>query len=112
MDHVRVTTVTGQAVEITPEEALRVAHLMLPKHSVDEFHEKVEERNHHYHLKAKENIKKIAERHGFTDIVGTEEEYKDLITACLQSDCDDIGDLIVEIAEERIAYHHKEIYSE
>jgi hypothetical protein len=112
MNHVRVTTITGHEVEIPHEEAIRIAKSMHPQHHVDDFHARVENRNIHYHLKASENIKAIAERHGFTDLLGTEDEYKDLLTACLESGCDDIGDLIVESAEERIAHHHKEIYSE
>jgi hypothetical protein len=111
MNHVRVTTVTGQEVEITPEEALRIAKSMHPQHHVDDFHARVEKRNIHYHLKATENIKEIAHRHGFTDIHGTEPEYKELLARMLDG-CDDLGDLIVEIMEERIAHHHKEIYSE
>jgi hypothetical protein len=111
MNHVRVTTVTGHEVEIPHEEALRIAESMHPQHHVDDFHKNVEKRNMHYHLKASENIKEIAERHGFTDIHGTEPEYKDLLSRMLDG-CDDLGDLIVEIIEERIAHHHKEIYSE
>jgi hypothetical protein len=42
---------------------------------------------------------------------GTENEYKALIS-CMLGDDYDLGDLIVEIVEERIAHHHKEIYSE
>lgn len=111
MNHVRVTTVTGQEVEITPEEALRIAKSMHPQHHVDDFHARVEKRNTHYHLKASENIKEIANRHDFVNLHGTEEEYKELLARMLDG-CDDLGDLIVEIMEERIAHHHKEIYSE
>lgn len=110
MNHVRVTTVTGQEVEISLEEAHRIATHMHPK--MDPFHEKVAERNRHYHHKAQKNIEDIAARHGFSGLDGTENEYKALISHMLGDDDDDIGDLIVEIVEERIAHHHKEIYSE
>ena len=111
MNHVRVTTVTGQEVEITPEEAIRIAKSMHPQHHVDDFHKNVEKRNTHYHLNASENIREIASRHGFVNLHGTEEEYKELLARMMDAE-DDLGDLIVEIIEERIAAHHKEIYSE
>jgi hypothetical protein len=109
MNHVRVITITGQEVEITLEEAHRIADSMHPK--MDPFHQKVAERNLHYHKKAQRNISEIASRHGFSGLDGTENEYKALIS-CMLGDDDDLGDLIVEIVEERIAHHHKEIYSE
>jgi hypothetical protein len=109
MNHVRVATVTGQEVDITLEEAHRIASSMHPK--MDPFHKKVEERNLHYHAKAQKNINEIAARHGFSGLDGTENEYKTLLS-CVLGDDDDLGDLIVEIVEERIAHHHKEIYSE
>jgi hypothetical protein len=71
----------------------------------------VVKRNPHYHLKASENIREIAERHGFVNLHGTEDEYKELLARMMDAE-DDLGDLIVEIVEERIAHHHKEIYSE
>ena len=111
MNHVRVTTTTGQEVEIPYDEIHRVMKNMHPHHAVDEFHTKVEEHNEHYLHKANENIRNIAEKHGFTDFHGTEEECKDLIS-CLLGGGPDIGDLIVEVAEQRIAVHHKKIYSE
>lgn len=111
MNHTRVITITGQEVEIPHEEVVRISKTLHHNTNVDDFHARVEKRNTHYNLNASENIKKIAHRHGFTDIHGTEEEYKELLARMLDG-CDDLGDLIVEIMEERIAHHHKEIYSE
>ena len=112
MNHVRVTTTSGQEVEIPYDEIHRgmknMHHHSIP---VDEFHAKVEEHNEHYLHKANENIRNIAEKHGFTDFHGTEDECKDLIS-CLLEPGSDLGDLIVEVAEQRIAVHHKKIYSE
>lgn len=111
MNHVRVTTVTGHEVDIPHEEALRIAQSMHPQKTLDNFHEAVKLHNEHYHKKAAENIKEIAARNGFVNFNGSEEEYKELISCMLDEDFD-IGDLIVEIVEERISAHHKEIYSE
>lgn len=112
MNHVRVTTITGQEVDVSFDEIRRVMKIMhLPTPPVDEFHAKVEEHNEHYLHKANENIRNIAEKHGFTDFHGTEDECKDLIS-CLLAPGSDLGDLIVEVAEQRIAVHHKKIYSE
>lgn len=109
MNHVRVTTITGQEVEIPHEEALRISHHVNPHKSVDSFHQRVKERNEHYLKKACTKIREIAEKHGYSDLHGTEDEYKQLLSDKLG---DDIGDLIVEIIEQRIAHHHQEIYSE
>lgn len=111
MNHVRAITVTGQEVEISHEEIQRIMRSMTPTRHVDNFHQNVEKRNTHYHLNASENIREIAERNGFTDLTGTEEEYKKLLARMMDAE-DELGDLIVEIVEERIAAHHKEIYSE
>lgn len=111
MNHVRVTTTTGHEVEIPHGEAERVAKLLSEHGGIDEFHKRVEEHNAHYLHKANENIRNIAERHGFTDFHGTESECKDLLS-CMLGAHPDLGDLIVEVAEQRIATHHKEIYSE
>lgn len=112
MNHVRVITTTGAEAEITHEEALRIAKMVMPHHnSIDEFHKRVEERNAHYLKNANSNIRTIAERHGFTDFHGNEEELKELLARMLGTSLD-IGDLIVEIAEQRIAHHHEEIYTE
>lgn len=113
MNHVRVTTITGAEVEITHEEAQRIAEetMLHPSHhNVDEFHRKVEERNNHYHRKAVENIRVLAARYGFSELQNIEPEYKRLLSAVLLADVD-VGDLIVEIIEERISKHHQEIYS-
>jgi hypothetical protein len=112
MNHVRAITITGQEVEVTHEEAQRIAKSMHPHPTslVDSFHKGVAERNAHYHHKACENIRAIAERHGFSDFHCTEDELKELLS-CLRY-TEDFGDLLVEVTEERIAHHHKEIYSE
>lgn len=111
MNHVRVTTVSGQEVEIPFDEIHRVMKSMHPRVPIDDFHAKVEEHNERYLHKANENIRNIAEKHGFTDFHGTEEECKDLIS-CMLGTSPDLGDLIVEVSEQRIATHHKKIYSE
>lgn len=108
MEYVKVTTITGQEVEITHEEAQRIAGSVK---TIDAFHIAVKERNNQYHQKASDSIKEIAARHGFTNLHGTEEEYKKLLAHAMHTH-PDIADLIVEIAEERIAHHHKKIYSE
>ena len=111
MHNFKVVTVTGAEVEIPHDEAQRIAKTLMPHHNLDDFHKKVEERNGHYLKKANGNIQNIAERHGFSDFHGTEEELKELLSKMLGSS-DDLGDLIVEIAEQRIAHHHEEIYTE
>lgn len=111
MNHVRAITITGQEVELSHEEVQRIAKSLHPSpHHVDDFHKAVKERNEHYLNKACASIKEIAERHGITDLHNTEEEYKELLSNLKHSD--DFGDLLVEIMEQRIAAHHKEIYSE
>ena len=112
MNHVRAITITGQEVEITHEEAQRIAKMLNPHpHSLDAFHVHVKERNEHYLRKADNNIREIAERHGIYDLTGSEDELKALLSTMLHTS-EAVGDLIVEIAEQRIATHHKEIYSE
>ena len=55
MNHVRVTTVSGQEVDIPLDEIHRVMKSMHLNHPpVDEFHAKVEEHNGHYLHKANE----------------------------------------------------------
>lgn len=110
MNHVRVITTMGQEVEITHEEAQRIARSISPRPVVDNFHKGVIARNDHYLHKADENIREIADKYGFSDFGGSEEELKELLSAMLNVH-EDIGNLIVEIAEQRIATHHHEIYS-
>ena len=111
MNTFKVVTVTGAEVEIPHEEAHRIAKIIMPHRSIDDFHRKVEERNEHYLKNANSNIRNIAERNGFMDFHGTEEEMKELLSKMLGRSSD-LGDLIVEIAEQRIAHHHEEIYTE
>lgn len=109
---IKVTTVDGREVEITMDEGKRIAKIALPHlGGLDDFHHRVKERNLHYLHKANSNIRTIAERNGFSDFHGNEEELKELLCRMLVT-CPDIGDLIVEIAEQRIAHHHEEIYTE
>lgn len=108
----KVTTIDGREVEISHEEVMRIVKMMTPHHGgVDEFHRRVGERNAHYLKNANNNIRTIAERNGFTDFHGNEEELKELISRMLGTSLD-IGDLIVEVVEQRIAHHHEEIYTE
>jgi hypothetical protein len=112
MNHVRVTTITGQEVDVSFDEIRRVMKIMhLPPPPADEFHAKVEEHNEHYLHKANENIRNIAEKYGCIDFHGTEDESKDLIS-CLLPPGTDLGALIVVVAVQRIAVHYKKIYSE
>jgi tRNA(Glu) U13 pseudouridine synthase TruD len=111
MDHVRVITVTGHEVEIPHEEALRISKKVLPEQGLDAFHEEVKKRNLHYLKKARRNIREIAAGMGFTELQDDEQEYKNLLS-CVLNEETSLGDLIVEIVEERIANHHAEIYSE
>jgi hypothetical protein len=108
MHHVRATTITGHEVELTHEEAMRIAN-ELSMSSGDDFHEKVKERNHKYLERAEKNISDIAARYGFHNIE-TESDLKELLAHMLDVD-QDVADILVEIIEQRIGTHHKKIYS-
>jgi hypothetical protein len=108
MNHVRVTTINGHEVEITHEEAMRIANeLAMP--GGDDFHQKVKERNQKYLEKAEKNISDIGARYGFHNIE-TESDLKELLAHMLDVD-QDVADILVEIIEQRIGTHHKKIYS-
>jgi hypothetical protein len=109
---IKVTTVDGREVEITMDEGKRIASVVFPHNNgLDNFHRRVKDRNEHYLKNANNNVRTIAERNGFSDFHGNEEELKELLSRMLGAS-PDIGDLIVEIAEQRIAHHHEEIYTE
>lgn len=107
---VRFTTATGQEVELTTEDIMRAHRMMQTSPKVDDFHHRVMERNAAFLKKATQNVQSIAERNNYSD-VKTEMDMKDLLSAMLGAS-GDIGDLIVEIIEQRIGEHHKMIYSE
>jgi hypothetical protein len=108
MNHVRVTTITGHEVDIPHEEALRVTNLMTQHQKVDGSFQHMKERNTHYHKKALDGIHEIAERNGYFHVGDTENELKELLSDMLDAH-PDLGDLIVEIVEERIAKHFEEV---
>lgn len=107
--NVRVTTVAGQEVEIPHQEAMRIAKMHAPK--ADDFHQRVALRNEHYTKNAMEGIRNIAARNGDHNVGEAEGEIKELLS-CMLGGCPDLGDLIVEIIEQRIGEHHEKIYSE
>lgn len=107
---VRFTTATGQEVELTSEDIMRAHRMMQSPQKVDDFHQRVIERNAAFLKEATQNVQSIAERNNYFD-VKTEMDMKDLLSAMLGGS-DDLGDLIVEIIEQRIGAHHKMIYSE
>lgn len=107
--NVRVTTVAGQEVEIPHHEVTRIAKMH--HYQNDDFHQKVALRNEHYTNNALEGIRSIAARNGYHNVGNTEGEIKELLS-CMLGSCPDLGDLIVEIIEQRIGEHHEKIYSE
>lgn len=108
MNHVRVTDIAGHVVEITHEEAQRIAH-EIHMDEPDDFHKKVIQRNQKYLEKAEKNISDIGARYGFHNIE-TESDLKELLAHMLDID-QDVADILVEIIEQRIGTHHKKIYS-
>lgn len=108
MHHVRVTTITGHEVEITHEEAQRIAKEI--HFDGNEFHREMQLHNQHYLEKAERNISDIAARYGFRNI-STEDDMKELIAFMLDVD-QDVANLLVEVMEQRIGQHFIDIDSE
>lgn len=93
MNHVRVTTITGQEVEIPIDELHRVMKNINPSppHTAHHAHET----NEHYKRRAFDNICELASHHGIHNIADTEKEMKELMRfAIFNDDFDLFGELV------------------
>lgn len=84
MNHVRVTTTSGQEVDIPLEEVKRLFHAHHPH-----------ETNEHYQNRAYNNILEAAQKHGINGVENSEKDIKELMVYALKhNDADMIGEII------------------
>lgn len=91
MNHVRVTTITGQEVEIPIDEVHRVMKNIAPSS-----HTQHHETNEYYKHRAYENVCELALHHGIKDVQNTESEMKKMMHFAVRHDDYDMFGEIIE----------------